>query len=202
MFRSCVGLGMVPEDLPAVKWIPSDIAASVTLKQTFVDVNHRSTKGNGTLEYYHLENPTSTPWSVIAGTLSQYKGRNLALVPFEQWLSKVRELGVEDAERVPAIRLLAWYESNDPIVPALDVKNTLAIAPELDYGALTPGLLEKYLNTKECEYSLEQLKVGHSIGMVRHLFKGHAFITQLILSTIHLSAVLENQVSLYDSVLN
>jgi len=145
MFRSCVGLGMVPEDLPAVKWIPSDIAASVTLKQTFVDVNHRSTKGNGTLEYYHLENPTSTPWSVIARTLSQYKERNLSLVPFDKWLSKVRELGVEDAERVPAIRLLAWYESNDPIVPALDVKNTLAIAPELDYGALTPGLLEKYL---------------------------------------------------------
>jgi len=45
------------------------------------------------------------------------------LVPFKDWLSEVREYGVEDAEKVPAIRLLEWYENQDSEMTALDVSN-------------------------------------------------------------------------------
>jgi len=138
LFRSCFGLGMVPNDLPPIRWIPTDVAASVALKQTF------TTDKAELLGYYHLENPVTTPWSAVANAISQYKGANLPQVPFQQWLSKVREYGVKDAEKVPAVRLLEFFESLENF-PALDVSNTLKIAPEVEYGLVDSELIQRYL---------------------------------------------------------
>jgi hypothetical protein len=121
------------------------VAASVALKQAFVEHTSASGSSPGSLDYFHLENPTNTPWATIASTISKYKGSNLPLVTLQEWLSKVREHGIEDAEKVPAIRLLDFYE-NLELLPALDVKKTLQVAPEVGYGLLTPEVLEKYLD--------------------------------------------------------
>lgn len=61
-----------------------------------------------------------------------------------QWLAKLRKHTIDDAEKVPAVRLLEFFEHMED-GPSLDVTNTLAIAPELDNGPLTSELLEKYL---------------------------------------------------------
>lgn len=77
--------------------------------------------------------------------ISQYRGANLPLVSFAQWLDKVREYGVEDAEKVPAVRLLSFFE-NFGLMPALGVKKTAEIAPEVKYGSVSSELLTKYLD--------------------------------------------------------
>ena len=123
-----------------VRWIPSDVTASVVIKQTFVQ--HDT---NGSVDYFHLENPTSTPWIEIANVISKYKGADLALVPMQTWLSNLRKHGVDDAKKVPAVRLQEYFENNEDS-PALDVKNTMAIAPELDCGKVTLELLSRYLD--------------------------------------------------------
>ena len=116
----------------------------MTLKQAFVDRHPDSEPSFGILDHFHLQNPTVAPWSAVARAISQHKGSNLPLVPVKIWLSKVREHGIEDAEKVPAIRLLDFYEHMENL-PALDVTETLKIAPQVDYGAPTSKLLEKYL---------------------------------------------------------
>ena len=115
----------------------------MALKQTFVNRENEAS-----LNYFHLENPTNTAWSDVANAISQYKGANLPLVPFQRWLSRVRELGIEEAEKVPAVRLLEFFESLENF-PALDVKNTLTVAPEVDYGMITSELLHKYLDYQD-----------------------------------------------------
>jgi hypothetical protein len=97
------------------------------------------------VDYFHLENPTSTPWSKIANVISQYKGANLALVPLREWLVKLREHSIEDAEKVPAVRLLEFFENLEDS-SKLDVRKTLEIASELDFGKITEELMHRYLD--------------------------------------------------------
>ena len=113
-----------------------DVAASCLAELTFGDA--------GPLSYFHIENPTSTPWSTIAHGISQHNGADLPLIPFSNWLSKLSERGAEDVDKVPAVRLLDFLEHMEPF-PALSVKNTLAIAPKVDFGLITGDLLARYL---------------------------------------------------------
>src|SRR6202012_2948147 len=123
----------------AARWIPADIAASVALKLTFTEHEAR-----GSIEHYHLENPTTTPWSEIANAISQHNGGNLPPVPLKQWGSKLREHGIEGAGRVSAIPLVDFYENLDAF-PALDVSKTLKIAPEVNCGLVSSELMTRYL---------------------------------------------------------
>ena len=109
------------------------------LKQTFVQ--HEEAQ----LDYYHLENPTQTPWSTIADRISKHKGASLQQIPLKQWIAKVREHGLEGAEKVPAIRLVEFFE-NMQSTPGMDISNTLTIAPEVDHGTVSPDLIERYLD--------------------------------------------------------
>lgn len=96
------------------------------------------------MDYYHLDNPVATPWHVVADAISQYKGANIPQVSFQDWLSKVRDFGDRDPEKVPAFRLLEFYE-NLEVFPVLDVANTKKVAPEVEYGQLEVDLIHKYL---------------------------------------------------------
>jgi len=144
LFRSCFGLGMVPVDLPAVRWIPTDIAASILLKMTFLP----RTQNPGTV-YYHIENPTPTKWESIAKVISSHRGLNLPLVTMKLWLEEVKARGIEDSDAVPATRLLEFFENMDNAPPLLNSKNALEVAPEIDYGELSSTLITKYLVGQE-----------------------------------------------------
>lgn len=100
--------------------------------------------GESDLRYYHVENPTPTPWSTIARAISQDKGANLPYVSFIDWLSRLRERRIEDAGAVPAVRLLDFFVHAET-APALSVANTLALAPEVDFGQINSDILAQYL---------------------------------------------------------
>lgn len=128
-----------------MRWIPVDVAASVVSRLTF-----NAVKDGMEASYYHLENPTSTPWSIIANAVSQYKGQNLPQVPFAEWLSRLQERAKVngDAERIPAIRLLDFFEDMKPFLP-MRVENSSRLAPEVNYGAISPELLQRYLEYQQ-----------------------------------------------------
>lgn len=94
--------------------------------------------------HFHLENPSTTPWKSVANAIASYKGSNLSKVSMKDWVFKIRQYGIGDAEKVPAVRLLDFYE-NWESMPVLSVVNTRALAPEVDFGVLSPELLEKYV---------------------------------------------------------
>jgi hypothetical protein len=131
-----------------VRWVPSDIAASVIMKQTFLS--------NSSLESFHVENPVATQWKAIAQAVSNYfLPHPLRLVGLKPWLEHITAQDV-DLEKVPAVRLLDFYhqvaESNAS--PALGWQRSVQVAPELAVGPMTPSLVEKYV-----AYQLQHLPV-------------------------------------------
>ncbi|KZS89164.1 acetyl-CoA synthetase-like protein [Sistotremastrum niveocremeum HHB9708] len=140
MFMSSVEIGIVPNDLPPVRWIPADVTARVVLSQTF----HPDAKP---LDYFHLENPDVTPWTDIAEVVATHNGRNLQLVSMEEWLAEIKRRSQEpgfNADKVPAVRLLGFYET-EVTMPVLGVEHALEVAPELKFGPIPRSLITKYL---------------------------------------------------------
>jgi hypothetical protein len=105
---------------------------------------------NRPLQYYHLENPTSTPWSTIAEGISEYHNVNLPQISLREWISKVNEYGIENVERIPAIRLTDFFEKLEG-TSGLNVRNTLEVAPEVDYGPITKKGITRYLDYQGIE---------------------------------------------------
>ncbi|EIM88944.1 acetyl-CoA synthetase-like protein [Stereum hirsutum FP-91666 SS1] len=77
LMRLSVKLGMVPEDLPDVRWLPVNIAAEILYAQ--IDHHRRSgtpstlpTTGTENPVFYHLENAKSTPWHIVSDSIISY----------------------------------------------------------------------------------------------------------------------------------
>ena len=165
LFRSSIALGMIPSDLPVsvlnegvphvltlsykpVRWVPSDIAASAILKQTFGSTS--------SLEYFHIENPVTTEWEHIARAVSASSPHPLRLVSLDTWLEHITTQDM-DVERVPAVRLLDFFQgmADSGPVTALGWQRSIALSPELDVGPVTAQLVGKYVG-----YQLQSLSPG------------------------------------------
>ncbi|KAF8501962.1 hypothetical protein BU17DRAFT_58804 [Hysterangium stoloniferum] len=137
LIRSSVEIGMVPVDAPAVHWLPSDIAASAILRQTLESIKP--------LEYFHVDNPTPTPWLNVAQAIATYSPTPLQLVDFSRWLSRVGSDEL-DAERVPAKRLLDFFQSlvHTHTAP-LAYDRSAKVAPEILVGEINGALIKKFV---------------------------------------------------------
>ncbi|KAF8508271.1 male sterility protein-domain-containing protein, partial [Gautieria morchelliformis] len=139
LFKSSVALGMVPVDLPPVRWVPTDIAASVIIKQAFQD--------DTPLQYFAVENPTPTPWSTIVSALSSESPKPLQHVSMAAWVEYIQKSS-PDPETVPAVRLLEFYQGitggeHSPSI--LGWEKSIRVAPELAVGKLDADLVAKYV---------------------------------------------------------
>ncbi|KAJ7279728.1 acetyl-CoA synthetase-like protein [Mycena rebaudengoi] len=81
LIKSCVDFGLVPDGFPAVRWLPVNIAAQVLYAMIRASV---TAAANVQPAFYNLENAISTPWSLVARTLSKVYA--LPIVPPAQWL--------------------------------------------------------------------------------------------------------------------
>jgi len=139
-----------------------DVAASALLKLTFTGNKtsgiHQIDHVGGLVHlpaYYHLENPTPTPWNTIAESLSQRQGSGVPLVSFDEWLSKLRDRSLKftrpDIEVLPALRLVDFFASIDSEGnPVLDVSATQAVAAEVNYGLIKDAIIQRYLVFQNC----------------------------------------------------
>ncbi|KAF8492941.1 male sterility protein-domain-containing protein [Gautieria morchelliformis] len=139
LFKSSVALGMVPVDLPPVRWVPTDIAASVIIKEAFQD--------DTPLQYFAVENPTPTPWSTIVSALSSESPKPLQHVSMAAWVEYIQKSN-PDPETVPAVRLLEFYQGmtggeHSPSI--LGWEKSIRVAPELAVGKLDADLVAKYV---------------------------------------------------------
>ncbi|KAF8512516.1 hypothetical protein JB92DRAFT_3096781 [Gautieria morchelliformis] len=142
LFKSSVALGMVPVDLPIlqpVRWVPTDIAASVIIKEAFQD--------DTPLQYFAVENPTPTPWSTIVGALSSESPKPLKHVSMAAWVEYIHKSN-PDPETVPAVRLLEFYQGmtgGERSPSILGWAKSVRAAPELAVGRLDENLVAKYV---------------------------------------------------------
>lgn len=119
--------------------MPSDVAASAILKQTFGSTS--------ALEYFHVENTVSTPWKDIAQAASTSSPHPLRLVSLIAWLEHITRSKF-DPEEMPATRLLDFFlgvAQGDDTTVALGWQRSVKIAPELAVGPITVELVKKYV---------------------------------------------------------
>ena len=98
-------LGMIPQDLPRIDWIPIDrLAASV---KEIIDVD----SGTEGLAVYNLVNPKTTPWSSLSKMVRASCGEDSKVVPLASWLDELEQTDVDTLDEKelaskPALKIL------------------------------------------------------------------------------------------------
>lgn len=115
---------------------------------------------DGLVHYYHLENPTATPWSTIASLFIQVCPTEMERVDTKAWLRAVEERanrgmnmnkqGVEDGghTEIPAAVLLAFYSSYSGLDPRmrLSTEKAVRVSKVMEYGSVTSELMRRYVS--------------------------------------------------------
>ncbi|KAF8887098.1 hypothetical protein BD779DRAFT_1611593 [Infundibulicybe gibba] len=104
--RTAQSLKAVPILDGSLSWIPVNRAGDVITELLF---------SNGFKPFYHMENPSRQSWSGLLNDLASILGGSpstpVPLIPFSDWLDRVRNLG-DDPARNPAFKVLAFLEND------------------------------------------------------------------------------------------
>lgn len=131
-----------------VDWVPMDVAAGAV-----IDVATASTSES--TQVYHLTNPHTTSWSQLYPVIQLFyknAGVEIDVVEYDAWVDELKRIPQtkENAERVPGLKLLEFYESLRPEtgmgLPALDTTRTEGTSETLRNGkAVDEEVMHKWL---------------------------------------------------------
>ncbi|KAF2848117.1 acetyl-CoA synthetase-like protein [Plenodomus tracheiphilus IPT5] len=159
-------LGMVPKTLgeaDRVDWVPMDVAgetvADIALAVSGPGADAVFDPDTGKTEVFHLVNPKTTSWSELYPVLQEYyndptssSSATLKAVDYSTWISALSALPrtKEEAERVPGLKLLEFYESMQPGsavgLPALQTRRSESVSAVLrGAGAVGVGEVGKWV---------------------------------------------------------
>jgi hypothetical protein len=125
-----------PQD---TRWLPADYSGKAVMELSF--------QNDEVLQYYHLENPTSTPWDTIASLFTQVTLTKIEQVDTKDWLAAV-EKASKDGVEIPAAALLQFYSeysSSDSRVQ-LGTEKAARASKAIQYGPITIELMTKYIS--------------------------------------------------------
>ncbi|KAF9065017.1 hypothetical protein BDP27DRAFT_1405045 [Rhodocollybia butyracea] len=137
LIRVSMGVGLVPQELPSVRWLPVDVAADVVYHNT----KHSSLPDNHSLvTFYHLENNVSTPWSAIVQALTEFRSVNPVLpVSVDKWLDAVRSSNIGGS-------LMWFFEDHlSSGMPKLDTTNATRFSESLLDCEVDNTLIKLYI---------------------------------------------------------
>ncbi|KAF3049355.1 putative secondary metabolism biosynthetic enzyme [Didymella keratinophila] len=131
-----------------VDWVPMDVAAGAV-----IDV--ATTPSNEPTQVFHLTNPRTTSWSELYPVIQEFykdAGVKIEVVEYGAWVDELKQIPQtkENAERVPGLKLLEFYESLRPEtgmgLPALETTRTEGASKTLrDVGSVNEGVMRKWL---------------------------------------------------------
>ncbi|KAK3291690.1 polyketide synthase [Chaetomium fimeti] len=144
MVKSAQTLRSLPDLKGDLSWCPvNDVAAALSELLLSDHSPH---------PIYHIENPSRQSWEAMVRVLADALGIPLEnIVPFEEWIRRVRRFpGSTDADN-PAARLVDFLENHFVRMSCgslvLDTANATEHSPTLQQrGPVTPDLVRKYVN--------------------------------------------------------
>ncbi|KAA1477168.1 hypothetical protein DENSPDRAFT_786302 [Dentipellis sp. KUC8613] len=139
LMKSSLLLGVVPEDLPNVRWLPVNIAARILDSMV-----HTEPPSPGSTSYYNLETSVSLPWTKVVDVISKFPSEGaLDKIPASNWLDKVKAAPSDN----PAKRLLEFFEGfvQNETMPPLDVRKARSVAGALVDYEVTDDLIRAYV---------------------------------------------------------
>lgn len=108
MLKTSKLIGLIPEDLPAVDWIPVDLVSKIVSELAFADLGNPSQ----TPRYYHVVNPSPVPWVTYLPFVKQYCGSASPVVPLSEWVQNLRKMDITNAQQInlcPALKMLNFF---------------------------------------------------------------------------------------------
>ncbi|KAL4979073.1 hypothetical protein BDW66DRAFT_117215 [Aspergillus desertorum] len=117
LLKTSKGLGIVPESLGgmAVDWIPVDTLANIILEILTTRLYGTHTGSKADAAFFHLTNPTRTPWSSLLPSILSSLSTSAVPVtatPFTIWLNeleKIKSPTDSDISDKPALKLLPFF---------------------------------------------------------------------------------------------
>ncbi|KAI0039713.1 acetyl-CoA synthetase-like protein [Auriscalpium vulgare] len=137
LVRSCRSVGLVPNDLPDVHWLPLDIAAQALYALM-------GAADADAVAYFHLEATATLPWATVARAIARYDSERgaLRLVPAAVWLGALRESA--DARATALLPFFAGLAAGDGPC-SLDTRRAGRLAGALLDYRVSEELLFKYV---------------------------------------------------------
>ncbi|KAJ4324199.1 hypothetical protein N0V94_001411 [Neodidymelliopsis sp. IMI 364377] len=146
---------MLPKTLgnqDRVDWVPMDIAAA-----TVLDISMKPlSKSSEHTQVYHLTNPRTTSWKELYPIIQAfYKESNVDIqaVDYDDWVNELKKLPrtKENAEAVPGLKLLEFYESLRPGsemgLPSLETQKSEEASQSLREGkGVDEEVMRKWLD--------------------------------------------------------
>jgi thioester reductase-like protein len=146
---------MLPKTLgnqDRIDWVPMDLAAATVLDVSMNPLN----KSSEHAQVYHLTNPRTTSWKELYPIIRAfYKESNVDIeaVDYDDWVDELKKLPrtKENAEAVPGLKLLEFYESLRPGsemgLPALETQKSEEASQSLREGkGVDEEVMRKWLD--------------------------------------------------------
>ncbi|USP75682.1 uncharacterized protein yc1106_02956 [Curvularia clavata] len=137
-------------NMEQVDWVCMDTAAG-----TVIDIATATSSGHEATEVYNLVNPHTTTWSrlyPVIQTSLQETGVDVEIVDYDDWLNELASIPQtrENAERVPGLKLLDFYEGMRPDtgigLPKLDTRRAEAVSRMLRDGqGIDEAVMRKWM---------------------------------------------------------
>ena len=130
-------------NMDRVDWVPMDVAAAAV-----IDI--ATTRSEEAAQVFHLANPHTTSWSELCPVIQSYYkdlGVEVGVVEYDAWVDELKGIPAtkENAERVPGLKLLDFYESLRPEtgmgLPALETGRTEGVSAALREGRAVDGVV-------------------------------------------------------------
>ena len=137
-------------NMDRVDWVPMDVAAG-----TVIDIANATISEPEPVQVYHLVNPHTTTWDQLYHVIRDFYTKDsrddMEIVDFNDWVDELAQIPQtkENAERVPGLKLLDFYQSLRPEsvgLPALDTRRTESVSSTLREGrAVDAEVISKWL---------------------------------------------------------
>ncbi|KAI1389913.1 acetyl-CoA synthetase-like protein [Hypoxylon trugodes] len=109
LLRTSKTLGYIPEQVAAVDWTPVDI---LSFMMHDIILQPAQAEDQNQIRFYNISHPKPAPWGLlikVAGDLLDVH----STIPLGKWTKKLKDIAnptAEDIEKMPALRLLGYYE--------------------------------------------------------------------------------------------
>ena len=106
-----------------------------------------SLQDHNLVQYYNLENPTTTLWSTVTSLFIKISSTKIEQIDTKEWLVAVEKAHREGRD-IPAAVLLGFYSSYSGMGSRVRLSTDKAVraSKAIEYGPVTSKLMSRYIS--------------------------------------------------------
>lgn len=149
LIKSSLSVGLLPNSLPPVDWIPIDALSTI-----IIDVVHHAWRyEDARAKFYNVVNPRQTSWSSLVALIKDRYGSAMREAPMANWIEAIKQANPKsDLEAKPALQILDFFENlagfqTQSTEAAYETQNAVAASNNLaELEPVSPKWIEVWLD--------------------------------------------------------